>query len=123
MEGRKEGRKECRKEVGRNAENFSLVFKGRRERTKEGRKERRKEGSKEEESQNGLLYKRLCLSVCPSVWWSVVLLVHWSVRNDQVEKWKNKHFGYFLCMFVFEGWGFGFGWGLKAPAHLSATKL
>ena len=87
---------------------------------KEGRKERRKEGSKEEESQNGLLYKS---PVCPSVCWSVVLLVHWSVSNDQVEKWKNKHFGYFLCMFVFEGWGFGFGWGSEAPAYLSRTKL
>ena len=36
---------------------------------------------------------------------------------------KNKRFGYFLCMFVCEGWGLGFGWGLEAPAHPSATIL
>ena len=38
--------------------------------------------------------------VRPSVHPSVRPSVHWSVRNDRVAKWKNEHFGYFLCMFV-----------------------
>ena len=38
------------------------------------------------------LYKRLCPFVRPSI--------RPSVRNDRIEKWKNKHFEYFLRMFV-----------------------
>ena len=52
------------------------------------------------------LYKRLCPSVHPSV--------RPSVGNDRVEKWKNKRFGYFLCMFVC-GVGVGVWIGVGCP--------
>ena len=45
----------------------------------EGRKERRKD----------LLYKRLCLSVCPSVCWFVGLLFYWSIGLSIMIKLKS----------------------------------
>ena len=54
------------------------------------------------------LCKRLCPSVSPSI------------RNDPVQKWKNKRF-YILFVYVSE---LGLcGWGLDAPAHPSETIL
>ena len=54
-------------------------------------------------------------SICPSVCPSIHLSIHWSVRRgDQVDKWKNERFGYFLCMFVY-GVGFWVWMGAGCP--------
>ena len=120
-EGRKEGEKEGRKEVGRKAEKtFSpSVFKGRREGTKEGRKEKKEARRK----QARMVFSCGHRFVCPLVQCSINPLVRQSVRNERVKKWKNKRFGYLLCMFVCEGWELFFFGGLEAPAHHSAMIL
>ena len=45
--------------------------------------------------------------------------VRWSIRrsvgNDRVEKWKNKRFGYFLCVFVCRRVGNGVWMGVGCP--------
>ena len=63
------------------------------------------------------LYKRLCLSVGPSV--------HPSVRRSVMIESKRGKTSVLdtLCVCLCVGRRLGCGWGLDAPAHLSATIL
>ena len=60
------------------------------------------------------LYKRLCPSIH--------LLVRLLVRNDQVEKWKNERYRYFLCKFKC-GVGVGVWMGVGYPCPLIRNDI
>ena len=62
-------------------------------------------------------YKRLCLSVGPSIGQLVRRLVRWSMNLSR--EWENKCLEAFWVYI----WGVGCGLGLDAPAHPSATIL